>query len=560
MKPSFAARGLAAALAVVLACRFLLLFRLNLNWDEFHYLSFVYDYLRGAPLAVRQTLHVHLFAWLPAVLPEREVAQLVAARLVLFALSLAASWLLYRAGRRLLSRPAALFALLCYHATAEVVLHGASFRPDPLAGLLVAGAAAGAVLLGGAAAPLVAGAVCGLSLTLTLKTLFFLPTVAVLLLTAPDRPWRPRRAARDLALYALALTGVAAALTALHRLAIQPHAAAGAESVGLGRLAGSLLWTGHWFPGRFYLVRSLADSALVWLLVAGGVAAALAGLRQGEHRRRSLAMLALVAPLATLVFYRNAFPYFYALLLVPAVLACGFAWDRLGELLPAGRARRAALAALAAGVLGTGLAHALRNGHDQLSHQRQLLAVVHRMFPEPVPYIDRCSMVPSFPKVGFFMSSWGMDHYLRAGEPLLSRIVRRRQPVFVLANSDNLNLLLPEEAAARLRFPLLAADRRTLRQSYVHHWGALFVAGRRLELDGGEPVEVELAVAGPYTLEAAAPVRLDGRRLAPGETVTLAAGRHTVTAEQDGPVVLRWGERLYRPPFPPPPRPIFEPL
>ena len=83
--------------------------RLNINWDEFHYLSFVYDFLRQDPLAWRQTFHVHLFSWLAAVRPD-EVAQIVAARLTLLGLGLATCALLYFVGRRFLSPVGAIVA------------------------------------------------------------------------------------------------------------------------------------------------------------------------------------------------------------------------------------------------------------------------------------------------------------------------------------------------------------------------------------------------------------------------------------------------------------------
>ena len=191
--------------------------------------------------------------------------------------------------------------------------------------------------------------------------------------------------------------------------------------------------------------------------------------------------------------------------------------------------------------------------------KRQLIATVHRMFPEPVPYIDRCSMISSFPKVGFFMSTWGMDVYRHDQRPVLAEAVREHQPPLLIANTPSLNLFLPERQAERFRYGLLAEDRRVLQESYIHHWGEIFVAGRHLEVAGGE-TELTITIPGTYTLESAMGARIGGRALRPGESIELAAGSHVVETEAAGILTLRWGEDLYRPEAPPANEPIFADL
>ena len=73
-----------------------------------------------------------------------------------------------------------------------------------------------------------------------------------------------------------------------------------------------------------------------------------------------------------------------------------------------------------------------------------------------------------------------------------------------------LNLVLPEDEAHRLAYLLLPEDRRTLLDNYIHHWGLLFVAGKRLEIERGT-FELEILIPGDYTLEGTLRVRIDGR-------------------------------------------------
>ena len=63
-----------------------------------------------------------------------------------------------------------------------------------------------------------------------------------------------------------------------------------------------------------------------------------------------------------------------------------------------------------------------------LSEAEQLAREVQRIFPEPVGYIDRSGMLPSYPKVGFLMSTWGVEGVVARGKPTLAPLIRRRQP------------------------------------------------------------------------------------------------------------------------------------
>jgi hypothetical protein len=82
---------LAAILAAV-ATKFWLVFRINLNWDEFYFLELTHQYASGALTGRFQTFHVQLFSWLPAL--GWEVAdQVVAGRLAMAVLATASAYL-----------------------------------------------------------------------------------------------------------------------------------------------------------------------------------------------------------------------------------------------------------------------------------------------------------------------------------------------------------------------------------------------------------------------------------------------------------------------------------
>ena len=110
-------------LFLIIICSFLqayLVFVLEINWDEFHYLSFVYEFQRGEINRALQTIHVHLFA--PLLLLEGdEISQVEAGRVVMLLLQYATFALIYKISRRFFSVPIALFSVLCYAASANTL-------------------------------------------------------------------------------------------------------------------------------------------------------------------------------------------------------------------------------------------------------------------------------------------------------------------------------------------------------------------------------------------------------------------------------------------------------
>src|SRR5262245_24369690 len=72
-----AERLMLGAILVAVVAKFILITRINVNWDEFYFLEFVHQDVRGELTGRFQTFHVHLFSWLPALgwdVPEQMMA------------------------------------------------------------------------------------------------------------------------------------------------------------------------------------------------------------------------------------------------------------------------------------------------------------------------------------------------------------------------------------------------------------------------------------------------------------------------------------------------------
>jgi hypothetical protein len=557
--PVLEAAILAGVLAAAVAARLHVISHFNVNWDEFAYLSHVHSYLRGYLEQRLQTFHVHFFTWLPLV-GANEVDQIIAARGVMLVLQLVTAGLLYRIARRWMTAHAALFAVAAYLSFSFVIRGGASFRRDPIA--LCAVMAALNLLLSNAAGlsrSVLGGLLLALAGLVTIKTSLFLPTLVVILAGPVLYGSNTGQALRRGAATALSAAVGFAFLYWMHSSTVHQTGSASSFEVAESSLAKTVIEAGL-FPQREVLLTTLRWDPVFWAFWLVGVVVVGVRIRQttGQERWRWIELAALSLPMATLAVYRNSFPYFYSFILAPASVLAALTWQSFTPRRPLPLVLK--LLALT-WMVGSLILHGVYAPRQMpLDDQRLVVSEVHRMFPEPTSYLDRSSMVSSFPQAGFFMSTWGMEAYARRREPVLRRAIEKRGPPLLVANHpllDPANVVYP--SATPYRPLLLEPDRKALEGAYIHHWGPIYVAGTRFEAPLAEPpARIDLLIGGLYTMEAGGPVLIDGRVTQPGQTIALTQGVHRAAGvNRAETVTLRWGKRLYRPVRPPPVRPLF---
>jgi hypothetical protein len=181
--------------------------------------------------------------------------------------------------------------------------------------------------------------------------------------------------------------------------------------------------------------------------------------------------------------------------------------------------------------------------------QHEVLSQIHRIFPRPVVYIDGCSMVSSYPKVGFFMSAAGMRNYLRRGEPIMDGLLAGKKPLFLLENIRYLDLNSSEPPRSAGGEGLFEVDWAALRSYFIHHWGQVWVMGKQFSL--GPATELrhfEIIAPGLYTVESQTDILIDGTLYRQGDVVQLEEGAHTIESKgANATIRLRWGDHLCRP-------------
>ena len=501
-----------------------LVFRHNVNWDEFHYLSMVHRYVNGDPLPPLQTFHVHLFGWVTA-LSGDEMVQVTAARSVVAALLLCTTALVYATARAFVAARFALLGSLAFLASGFVVGHGASFRPDPIAACLLMTA-----LYIGFASRLtrwqIALAALGVAVAglVTIKAVLFAPAFVAVLVHRWGERHLPVKA-----LSAIVTTGALylALLSAHHALLVEN----GGDAVDAAtRAVRATVLAGELVPR--------ASTVSMWgILSAGSLPLVLAGLVGG--RRRALVCALLVCPILSVLFYRNAYPYFFPFIAPPLMIVAAIGARSL--------ARRKGALGLAMMLMSASAGSQvwMSAGEDQRV-QSETIALVHRVFPDPVPYIDFNAMIASFPKVGFFMSSWGLDNYRRAGVPVFEDIIASHAPPLLLTNGGALSAAMFGFDEYSRRHGLFEADVAALRRNYVRYWRDVWLAGRSFEVDE-HALLFEITIPGTYRVDAKESVVIDGVTVEPGQVIDLAGGTHTVSSSTAQDLTMMWS-------VPPPPK------
>lgn len=546
----------AAASVAILAAKFVLVARINVNWDEFYFLNHVYALARGELELLMQGAYTHAFLWITST-GGNEVDQVVRLRVVMCVLLAISAVFLWALARTYASRTAAWLALLAFLASWPVLKHGASFRADSIVLPLTLAAFYFALRRGARFArdAAIAGACLGLAITVTVKGVLLVPAL-VLMAALPDTGSHRvcgdsiQLAVRRIVLMVSVAAAVAATLLLLHGMQVEEAAepAGGFASRTLQSAFDAPL-----LPRVETLVGYLANDALYWIAALAGFMVAL--------QRRSFSAAAVILCLAPMLFYRNAFPYYFPVMMAPAAVLVAIAVDWLLGVSNA-RARPVALATVAVGCLS--VLHGAWDGiatlrFDGLSGERAIVAAVHRVFPLPVPYIDHSGMIASFPKANFFMSGWGVEHYLSRGEDFMPEIIRQHCAPLLLVNHSVL------KPGALLFRELRATDRALLESRYVPYWGPIRLAGAARKIQPGRDSVIRVPCTGRYRVSTEGSALFDGHAMVDGEVLELEGERdyrvESASAESSPvAITLRWAD-VGTPPSEPPPRmPVYAPL
>ena len=536
---------LAAAIVVILGVQVAFLIYFNINWDEFLYLSLVFEYANGTLAKSLQTFHVHLFSWM-SYLDWDEVRLTLLGRTFMLVCELLTLGFVFLIARKFTGARFALLAVLSYLASGFVLMQGTSFRADPMITALLM---ASIYLLMDSSdnwwKDVAATIAIALALVISIKSVFYAPPILGALL------WRTRQDGeikhRLRIIFSLAL-GVSVAFLVFyfwHRSTLSTGD--GNDLSRLDSIFSKVLLDLPFWPQRQYFLSWITASWSQMLLILAGIYLLWKRDDRDSVIRLKVAIL-FALPLLSIFFYRNAFPYFFPFIVAPAMPAVSIGARAVTENVSRSFDRTLFATIVIYMIVYTlGQAY-LYSYHDQ-EGQRKTIAAIHSMFPEPVPYIDRNSMIASFPQCGLFMSSWGIENYRKKGKPVFERILDECEPKFLLTNAYQLDAAMRAKSSEENSYALFDRDASALRSNFIHHWGAIWVAGKSFDLDG-RPISFHIPAEGIYTVESPAQIILDGQQYEDGDYLFLSKGSHVIESVPQQ-VELRFGRHLPRPDYAP---------
>lgn len=523
---------LTAAIAIVVLMQLELVFSKSINWDEFFHFSSIHRHLQGRPVQWLQVPFVWLFSWVPS-LPGDNITHIQLIRLLTLPFELVTIGAIVAAARRFAGVEAALLCGLLYVSGGYVFLHAFALRADMIAACLLTVALW--IALCRPVRTLEVTAVIALlilAFVSTIKSVLYAPAFLGVAFARTEKP-----------LHRWILVGVTAFVLAAGALLLwcAPQLPADGLSgllrdVGmLGRNAAERMFSAglfpqpEWFRGQLFRAPVLSVAVVLTFLFV-------VFKRDDTPRERAL-LLCLLLPLCTVAFYRNAFPYHFAFILPPAVIAtaavAGPLLQRFGPILPA-------LLVAIPGLMS------LAEDRRVIERQRLIQIGLNEIFPTPVTYIDDCGILGNFPRaVHHYTSGWALANYRRLGQPTYSMAMQSEPVPLVLRDESILGSVCFDFLHRRA---LLPEDDRAIRENYIQHWGKAFVAGKQIA-PGNEDQIFEIAVPGTYTVEGGSIV-IDGRTYQEGNVIELSRGTHMATGNRPTKVTLRWGNHLHRPEYP----------
>jgi hypothetical protein len=560
--------GLLIFLAILIKVH--LVFCLNINWDEFHYLSFVYSYLDGSALFPLQTFHVHFFSWLPLA-SSNEINQIIIARCLLLLISIGSGILVYKIGRIYLGKEGALFSALCYFSYYNIMLHGNSFRMDPICCFLFLSSLY--LVLGRTYSynnAIIAGILMGLSLMITIKSSIYLLSIALLYFINIRFSSDKIRILKHASVFVVTLLLSAGLFYSYHIFSITSAGTALAYSAPqnpgqfyprkvqsispnyLYNVFSKMFLENGFIPRLAAFKKTVYKDAIIWLCLIIGIISTFKEIQMKNEKSLMLRQLLplLILPL-TVVFYRNAWPYYYVFIIPPVLVYCGMVVDRIVSSVKSTKSTFSwwMITIMFLSVFCTMVPFYANRNSNETTTQRKLVNLVHEIFPKPTPYIDGCSMISAYPKIGFFMTSWGVEEYRKRNIPIYRDLISKHHPAFLIANRNCIDpqRMIGKETTSE--YELLEKDKEIILQNYVKHWGGLYVAGKKFEFSNTlENQQFEILIPGIYTVESDAIVSIDGEEYKPGSQVMLKDMNHNICAMgKPTNVILRWGKNLYRP-------------
>lgn len=518
----------ALLLACLVAQLYLVLFK-SFNWDEFLHFSEVYKARAGTLSDPFQVLHARILWWAPD-MAANLIDQMRLVRVFMWLMELVTLSAIYGVARRFTQASNAFFASFAYLTAGYVFTQGFSVRADPMTAATLMSALF--LLAKGELRwikSIVIGALLGAAGMMTVKAIFYVPCFAGL-------AWlKFGEAANKAQLLGNLMAAVISAALSFGAIYLY-HTSHLAHVAGLTQpvphtsfLSFFLRWITADLPFADYIRFEIILAPLFFFAVA---LAPFAWKKTNLKFDEKLALAGFMLPLATLLFYRNTFPYFFVFLLAPVAVAIapalGLVRERYGSVF------------LAIFLSAAPIALAILEPRHMIDRQRTLIDYVHREFPKKTGYLDYSAMIADYPRVFEHLTSGnGIRAYHDRGDAVVGMEIDRGNVPFIIANQEVIQNALEGHPVPNTFLP---ADLAAMNGNYVRQWGVLWREGTRVP-GGRGAFEFRLRRGGEFVVDGDS-LTIDGAHEAHGTRVALSKGRHVIAGGRRATSILWRGDRL----------------
>ena len=517
--------------AILLAIQIELLFAKSINWDELFHFSQIHASARGEYVQWLQTPYVQLFGWVTSV-PGSPIDHILLIRLLLLPCGILTGLIIFDITRRFTNQNSAAIAALAVMGSGYVFEHSFALRADMIAATLCM--AALWIVATRKIRPLWIFAfviLCILAFVSTIKSVLYAPAFVALIF------WRFKDHERRNVF--LLICG-ALVLIAFAGFSVMSAAISGPITT-LAKSSAARMFDAGLFPQTHFIAVQLAMAPIV----TAAMLLAITRRPQGTTQITWWLGIGLMMPLASIIIYRNSFPYFYAFIMPPVAVgaALGFAalHDQFG------------LKKILLVIVANAAVISFIQDRDVIGRQRDVSSGIHQIFGGPTRYIDDVAFRPDYPRaVAQFASGWALEGYRAAGKPIYRQAIMANSVPFLFRQGYALENISPDPVDA---MALLPDDAATLEQHYIQHWGRVFVAGHRFA-PNAQPQDAEILTPGTYTIEQG-PLAVDGQNYLVGEVLSLGRGMHRIGPVGAAGSTLRWGDGVPVPDRPFPKGPLF---
>ncbi len=503
-------------------------FNYRINTDEFFFLSQIYEASRHELRSSLQTFHVHFFSWLPSA-QGYEIEQITLGRLCMLLAEIVTAISIVLCAKPFVKIEYAIFAAFAWLCSGYTISDGASFRTDPLATALLMSALALSL------SPRInilrvsiAGVLVSIACMVTIKSVLYAPAFLGAAL------WQKGKMDFQKVSLLMLIAAFVAIMSFLSLYFIH-HSIISGDQQRTAFTTSKALSTGFLNTKLFPAPNVLAGWILLSLAPIYFMILAI---------KKNIITLCFVLPLFVVIFYRNSYPYFYPFITAPAFILVAIG---AYEFKPA-KLKISLIVFLAIFNLSF---HAYNLSLVTQDYQRLMSKVIHDIFPEPINYIDQVSMLPTYPKRGFFMTTWGMQNYHDNNIAVMATLLENYSPPLLLANHKVLLQALGAQEKEEGRLYLFPEDIEALRSSYLKFWGPIYVAGIEKKLSVGE-TNIYINIAGNYKNESEREVTINGITYGQEETVSLNHGNNTFFTNDNMKLRLIWEEAGSKPTLPEP--------